>query len=72
MFTIGVRLDPETRYKLEQLARLTGRSRSVLVAEAVRRFVDGELSELIAQAKAGKPEQEDESGNMSERWNLIV
>ena len=72
MFTIALRLDPETRYKLEQLARATGRTRASLVAEAVGLFVDAELARLAAEGKKGQPEQDDKSPDTPERWNLIV
>ncbi len=71
MFTIATRLDPETRLKLEHLARVTGRTRSFLVSEAVRRFVDAELAGLVVDAKREKPEQPDEP-DAPERWNIIV
>lgn len=48
MTTIALRLDPDTRHKLELLAKATGYSRSALVHEAVRRFVDAELNGLLA------------------------
>ena len=43
MNTIVLRLDRDTREKLKLLAETTGRPRSTLVREAVRRFVDAEL-----------------------------
>ena len=71
MITIAIRLDPETRLKLEHLARTTGRTRSFLVAEAVRRFVDAELAGLAAGVKREKQEQP-EDPDAPERWNIIV
>ena len=47
MTTIALRLDPETRKKLEILAEATGWRRADLVAEAVRRFVDAEFAALL-------------------------
>ncbi len=72
MYTIALRLDPETRYKLEQLARATGRTRASLVAEAVGRFVDAELTRLVAEGKKEQPDQDGNSPDTPERWNLIV
>jgi predicted transcriptional regulator len=37
---VTLRLDPETRERLDRLAKNTERSRSALAAEAVRLFVD--------------------------------
>jgi predicted transcriptional regulator len=37
---VTLRLDPETRERLDRLAKATERSRSALAAEAVRQFVD--------------------------------
>ncbi|MDR2489164.1 MAG: ribbon-helix-helix domain-containing protein [Desulfovibrio sp.] len=72
MSTIAIRLDPEVRHKLEQLARMTGRTRSSLVAEAVRRFVDAEIAEASAGGEKGGTEQADNAVGMPERWNIIV
>lgn len=78
MMTIALRLDPETRHKLELLAEATGYSRATLVAEAVRRFVDTELALLMTlqdQTEGATPsmdEAKEESQGPIERWNLIV
>jgi predicted transcriptional regulator len=37
---VTLRLDPETRKRLDRLAKSTERSRASLAAEAVRQFVD--------------------------------
>lgn len=66
--TIALRLDPETRHKLDLLAEAGGCPPAALVAEAVRRFVDSEFAALAtAQEQA-----QDEDGPPPERWNLIV
>ena len=73
--TIALRLAPETRHKLEELARVTGYTRSSLVAEAVRRFVDAEIAALVAGGKVflteDTPADEQEKAP-AERWNIIV
>ena len=77
MFTIAIRLDPETRSKLERLTLATGQTRGFLVAEAVRRFVDSELAKLTLEAKqdqAGQ-DQQGQAGHPDStpaRWNIIV
>ncbi len=75
MSTIAIRLDPETRYKLEILAKASGQSRSVIVAEGVRRFVDACFAELVAKggtAGEGGTENEGEGGTKPGSWNVIV
>ena len=73
MYTIALRLDPETRAKLELLARATGRTRASLVAEAVGLFVDAELARLAAEVKKKQAEQTDNvPDGATDRWNIIV
>ena len=38
--TMTVRLEPELKHRLEQLAQATERSKSFLAAQAIREFVD--------------------------------
>lgn len=75
MYTIALRLDPDTRSRLELLARVTGRTRPSLVAEAVTRFVDAELARLASEAEKEhkeRAEQAGSAGDANERWNIIV
>lgn len=51
MKPIVLRLDPDLRSKLELLAKSTGRSSSLLVAEAVDIFVTTELDRLRREAE---------------------
>lgn len=37
---VTIRLDSEARQRLDKLAKMTGRSRAALAAEAVRQFLD--------------------------------
>lgn len=72
MITIALRLDPETRQKLEALAEATGWRRADLVAEAVRRFVDAEYAALLAlQAETAKP-GDDEAPPRLRPWKITV
>ncbi|MDP1672106.1 MAG: ribbon-helix-helix domain-containing protein [Burkholderiales bacterium] len=48
--TVALRLDTETRKRLDQLAKTTERSRSALAAEAVKQFL--ELNRLPPSARA--------------------
>jgi predicted transcriptional regulator len=70
--TIALRLDPETREKLDFLAEASGYSPATLVAEAVRRFVDVELAALAAAQAEQAEKGEGGAAAPVERWNLIV
>ncbi len=54
--TMTIRLAPDLKNRLEQLAEATQRSKSFLAAEAIRDFVDlnewqvGEIREAVAEA----------------------
>jgi predicted transcriptional regulator len=76
MSTITAWLDPDTREKLELLAQSTERSRSWLVADAVRRYVADEswqiaaIEEGVRQADAGDFATEDEVKAAFARWGV--
>ncbi|MGK2927407.1 MAG: CopG family ribbon-helix-helix protein [Lysobacterales bacterium] len=38
--TMTIRLEPELKYRLDQLAKITDRSKSYLAAEAIREFIE--------------------------------
>lgn len=71
MGIIKLRLDPETRTKLDLLAEVSGNSPAALVSEAVRRFVELEFAALAAgqtdQTENGRGE-----ATSSARLKLIV
>lgn len=50
---ISVHTDPETRERLERLAKATRRSKSFLANEAITRFLDQE-EWMIADSEAGR------------------
>ena len=66
MTTVTTRIDEETQSRLDQLAKATDRSRSWLVADAIRRYVEEEgwqvaaIEEGVRQADAGDFATEDE------------
>ena len=60
--TVTTRLDPETNAKLEQLAKATARSKSFLVAESIRAFLQ-EHSWQIQAIEQGI--QEADAGNFA-------
>ena len=47
---LGVRLEPELARRLEWLARATGRPKSELAREALRRFLDANVAEAHRQS----------------------
>lgn len=74
--TIALRLDPETRQKLDAIAEATGYRHELLVAEAVRRFVDAELAAMALLQSAGAQAEtggkEEEQPPLPENWKIIV
>ena len=68
---IKLRLDPETRKKLDLLAEASGYSSATLVSEAVRRFVELEFA-AFAAAQAGQPENGADGATLPVRLKLIV
>ena len=76
MTTVTARIDEETHGRLDHLAKATDRSRSWLVAAAVRRYVEEEswqvaaIVEGVHQADAGKFATEDEARSAFARWGV--
>ncbi len=72
--TILLRLDPETRKRLQLLAEVTGWRQADLVAEAVRRFVDAEYDALLElQARAAEEEGGTaDSPSKPRTWKITV
>lgn len=76
MSTITARLDDDTQHRLGLLAQATKRSRSWLVAEAVRKYVKDEewqitaIQEGINDADAGNFATEEEVKNVFARWGV--
>ena len=72
------RLDPETKGKLEMLAKTTARSKSFLVSEAVRAYVKEQawqieaIKEGIVQADAGNFASNDEVKSTLSKWGVDV
>jgi predicted transcriptional regulator len=69
--TIKLRLEPETREKLDLLSEASGLSSATLVSEAVRRFVDFELTAL-ATAQVEQAENDSGEATPLSRLKLIV
>ena len=74
--TMTVRLEPELKQRLEQLAQATERSKSFLAAQAIREFVDlnewqvQEIRNAIAEADQGDFASEDEVKEVLEKWGV--
>lgn len=76
MSTVTARLDMDTQAQLEKLAAATSRSRSWLVAEAVKQYVAEQswqveaIQEGIRQADAGAFASEAEVTEAFARWGV--
>ena len=74
--TMTVRMEPELKQRLEQLAQATERSKSFLAAQAIREFVDlnewqvQEIRNAIAEADQGDFASEDEVKEVLEKWGV--
>ena len=78
MTTVTTRIDEETQSRLDQLAKATDRSRSWLVADAIRRYVEEEgwqvaaIEEGVRQADAGDFATEEEVKAAFAEWSVDV
>ena len=76
MSTVTARLDPDTQTRLEKLASATSRSRSWLVAEAVRQYVAEQswqveaIEEGLREAEAGNFASDAEVREAFARWGV--
>ena len=76
MSTVTARLDSDTHAQLEKLAAATSRSRSWLVAEAVKQYVAEQswqveaIEEGIREADAGNFASDDEVREAFGRWGV--
>lgn len=72
--TMTIRLAPELKAKLDQLAGVTHRSKSFLAAEAIREFVElnewqlAELQQAVREADAGDFAGDDEVTTVLSKW----
>ena len=76
MSTVTARLDTDTQAQLEKLAAATSRSRSWLMAEAVRQYVAEQswqveaIQEGVRQADEGKFASDQEVTDAFARWGV--
>jgi len=75
---VTARLDPETKEKLDQLAKSTARSKSFLISEAVRAYVKEQAWQIdaikdgVEQADAGNFASNDEIRSTFGKWGVDV
>jgi len=73
--TMTIRVDPDLKSRLEQLAETTHRSKSFLAAEAIREFVEQnewqlqEIQDAIEEANAGDFASENEVRDIFRIWD---
>jgi predicted transcriptional regulator len=76
MATVTARIDEDTSNRLEQLAQATERSRSWLVSDAIRRYLEEEswqvaaIEEGVRQADAGNFADDEEVRAAFSRWGV--
>ena len=72
--TVTIRLEESTKIKLEKLAASTHRTRSFLVAEAIKAYVESnewqinEIKQAISEAEAGDFATQAEVDAVAEKW----
>ncbi|MFH1951544.1 MAG: CopG family ribbon-helix-helix protein [Pseudomonadota bacterium] len=75
---VTARLDPETKEKLDLLAKSTARSKSFLISEAVRAYVKEQAWQInaiqagVEQANAGNFASNDEIRSTFGKWGVDV
>ncbi|MFT6436521.1 MAG: putative transcriptional regulator [Candidatus Azotimanducaceae bacterium] len=71
-----IRLEPELKNRLDQLASATHRSKSFLAAEAIRDFIEinewqvKELKAAVAEADSGDFANEKEVNRTFSKWDV--
>jgi RHH-type transcriptional regulator, rel operon repressor / antitoxin RelB len=74
--TITIRLEPELKDRLDQLAEATHRSKSFLAAEAIREFIDlnewqiQEIKAAIKEADAGDFADDQDVKSVFAKWDV--
>ena len=75
---VTARLDPETKEKLDLLAKSTARSKSFLISEALRAYVKEQawqiqaIKEGVKQANAGDFASNEEIRSTFRKWGVDV
>ena len=74
--TMTIRLEPQLKDRLDQLAETTHRSKSFLAAEAIREFVDlnewqiQEIKSAIKDADAGNFATDEQVREVFNKWGV--
>lgn len=74
--TISVRIEDEVKSRLDRLAESTRRSKSFLVAEAIRQFVENnewqvaELQAALREADAGDFASDEDVVALAKKWTV--
>ncbi|MEJ2445499.1 MAG: CopG family ribbon-helix-helix protein [Exilibacterium sp.] len=74
--TMTIRLEPELKARLDQLAEATHRSKSFLASEAIREFIElnewqiQEIKEAIKEADAGDFADDQEVKDVFGKWGV--
>jgi len=74
--TLTIRLEPDLKDRLDDLANATNRSKSFLAAEAIQEFVDlnewqlQEIKTALAEADAGDFASEKELRKTLDKWGV--
>lgn len=74
--TMTIRLEPELKQRLDQLANATNRSKSFLAVEALRDFIElnewqiQEINEAISEADKGEFASDEQVNKISTKWGV--
>ncbi|GGD49214.1 CopG family ribbon-helix-helix protein [Lacimicrobium alkaliphilum] len=74
--TMTIRLDPELKQRLEQLADATQRSKSFLAAQALRDYVElnewqvGEINQALKEADEGSFASQQDVSKVLGKWGV--
>lgn len=74
--TMTIRLDPGLKNRLEQLAKITDRSKSYLAAEAIREFIElnewqlREIEQAVKEADNGEFASEQSLKKVLRKWGV--
>jgi len=74
--TMTIRLESELKHRLDELAKITDRSKSFLAAEAIREFIElnewqlREIRQAVSEAEAGDFASERDVEKTLKKWGV--